>query len=346
MPRDLGDWRASVEFALGPYFSSKDLGEISGADLIRAGERNIAALCRQGYGALLAKHAEGFPVRLDTAVTLVDIINRGTKVELTTTKGTITGQHVIITASPNVVLDRIKFDGGLPKRHQDAFEKLTLGSFENIALELPGNPLGLPADELVFEKASGPRTGALTANIGGTALSVVSVGGKFARDLAEQGDKAMVEFAVEWLSGMYGAGVKKALRRTQVTQWSKEPWIQGATATAAPRLAGGAPHPDGADPQPRVLRRRGGARDGVGHRRRRLGIRHPRGRRGGAPHHGPARAQGPRASRRRSRRARAGNRSAGLSATRASRSFSQSTIVLVISSAGWPGVRPMWWPSG
>jgi hypothetical protein len=29
--------------------------------------------------------------------------------------------------------------------------------------------------------------------------------------------------------------VKKALRRTQVTHWSKEPWIQGATATAAPR---------------------------------------------------------------------------------------------------------------
>ena len=235
MPRDLGDWRPSVEFGLGPYFTSKDIGEVSGADLIRAGERNIAALCRQGYGALLAKYAEDLPIRLDTAVTLVDIVNRGAKIELTTSKGTITGQHVIITASPDVVLDRIKFDGGLPKRHQEAFEKLTLGSLENIALELPGNPLGLPADELVFEKASGPRTGALTANVGGTALSVVSVGGKFARDLAEQGDKAMVEFAVEWLSGMYGAGVKKALRRTQVTHWSKEPWIQGATAVAAPR---------------------------------------------------------------------------------------------------------------
>jgi monoamine oxidase len=235
MPRDLGDWRPSVEFALGPYFSSKELGAISAADLTRAGERNAAAICRQGYGALLAKYAEDLPVRLDTAVTLVDITNRGARIELTTTKGTVTGHHVIITASPNVILDRIKFDGGLPKRHQDALENLRLGSFENIALELTGNPLGLPADEMVFEKASGPHTGALTANIGGTALSVVSVGGKFARDLAEQGDKAMVEFAVEWLAGMYGAGVKKALRRSQVTQWSKDPWIQGATATAAPR---------------------------------------------------------------------------------------------------------------
>jgi hypothetical protein len=45
----------------------------------------------------------------------------------------------------------------------------------------------------------------------------------------------MVEFAVEWLNGMYGPAVKKALRRTKVTQWTKDPWIQGATATASPR---------------------------------------------------------------------------------------------------------------
>jgi monoamine oxidase len=238
LPRDLGEWQSTVEFALGPYTSAKDLGEISAVDLSRAGEREISALCRQGYGALLAKLAEGIPVQLDTAVKLVDVVGRGAKVELSTTKGPIVGRHCIITASTNVTLDRIKFEGGLPKRHQDAMEKLKLGSFDHIALELPGNPLGLPRDDVVFEKASGPRTGALTANIGGTTLSTVSVGGKFGRDLVAQGDKAMVEFAVEWLGGMFGPGVKKALGRTQVTQWSKDQWIQGAIATAAPGWQG------------------------------------------------------------------------------------------------------------
>src|SRR6185369_9015614 len=33
LPRDLGDWRATVEFALGPYSSGKDLGAVSAADL-------------------------------------------------------------------------------------------------------------------------------------------------------------------------------------------------------------------------------------------------------------------------------------------------------------------------
>jgi monoamine oxidase len=238
MPRDLGDWRSTVEFALGPYNSGKDLGEISATDLSRAGDRDVAAFCRQGYGALLAKLAEGIPVQLDTAVKLVDITGRGTKVEASLTKGSITGRFMIITASTNVVLDRIKFDGGVPKRHQDALEKLKLGHFDHIALELTGNPLGLQRDDLVFEKSSGPRTGSLLANVGGTPVSVISIGGKFGRDLAEQGDKAMVEFAVEWLTAMFGANVKKAVGRTQTTQWHKDPWTQGAFATASPGWQG------------------------------------------------------------------------------------------------------------
>jgi monoamine oxidase len=238
LPRDLGEWRSTVEFALGPYNNSKDLNEISAADLSSSADRDVAAFCRQGYGALLARLAAGIPVQFDAAVKLVDITGRGSSVEASLTRGAITGRFMIITASTNAVLDRIKFEGGMPKRHQDALEKLKLGSFDHIALELTGNPLGLQRDDLVFEKSSGPRTGSLLANIGGTPLSVVSVGGKFGRDLAEQGDKAMVEFAVEWLSGLFGAGVTKAIGRTQATRWNKEQWTQGAFATASPGWQG------------------------------------------------------------------------------------------------------------
>ena len=43
----------------GPYVCGKDLDEVSAADLGRAGDRERAAFCRQGYGALLAKLAAG-----------------------------------------------------------------------------------------------------------------------------------------------------------------------------------------------------------------------------------------------------------------------------------------------
>ena len=239
LPKDLGEWRSTVEFAFGPYNSGKDLNEISALDFSRSVERDIGAFCRQGYGALLAKLAEGIPVELDTAVKVVDVTGRGARVEATTSKGTISGRFMIVTASTNVLLsDRIKFDGGLPKRQLDALDKLKLGSFDHIALELAGNPLGLQRDDLVFEKSSGPRTAALLANVGGSPLSVIEVGGRFGRDLAAKGDAAMVEFAVDWLTGLFGTGVKKAVQRTQVTQWNKDPWTLGAFSTASPGWQG------------------------------------------------------------------------------------------------------------
>jgi len=235
LPQDLGEWRSTVEFALGPYAFGKNLDQISATDFGRSVDRDNGAYCRQGFGALLARLAQGVPVQLDTAVKAVDITNRGTKVEVVTTRGAISARNIIVTASTNVLASgRIKFDNGLPKQYADAFDHLRLGSFDHIALDLPGNPLGLQNDDLVFEKSVGPRTGALLANVSGTSLSVVDVGGRFGRDLAAQGDKAMVEFAVEWLSGLFGTEVKKAVKRTQTTQWDKDPWTLGALATASP----------------------------------------------------------------------------------------------------------------
>ena len=319
--------------------------------------RDTAAICRQGYGALLAKLAEGIPVQLDTAVKLVDVTGRGSKVELSTNKGAIVGRFCIITASTNVVLDRIKFDGDLPKRHQEAFEKLKLGSFDHIALELQRQSARAAARRSGVREVVGPRTAALVANVGGTPLSVVEVGGKFGRDLAAQGDKAMVEFAVEWLTGMFGPAVKKALGRTPGHAMEQGAVDAGRLRERLARRAVRAPHADGAGPRPGLFRRRGGARDGVGHGRRRLGVRRARGRRGRPPASlRSARAEGAgrdaAASRAdsaptstSSRRSRGAPRQA-VGGYSASRSFSHSTMVSVMCSAGWPGVRPMWWPSG
>jgi monoamine oxidase len=133
-----------------------------------------------------------------------------------------------------IAAERIKFDKGLPKRQLDALTALKLGSLDHIALDLPGNPLGLQRDDLVFEKASGARTAALLANVSGTSLAVIEVGGRFGRELMAQGDMASVDFAVQWLTNLFGNNVKSAVQRTQATRWNNEPWVQGAMSTASP----------------------------------------------------------------------------------------------------------------
>src|SRR5205085_4478738 len=67
LPKDLGDWRPTVEFVLGPFTCGKTLDEISAVDFSRALERDTDAYCRQGYGALLARLAADLAVQLNVA---------------------------------------------------------------------------------------------------------------------------------------------------------------------------------------------------------------------------------------------------------------------------------------
>jgi monoamine oxidase len=234
LPKDLYDWRQTIEFVLGPFGCSKDLSEVSAIDFSRSAERDSDAFCRQGLGALVARLADGLPVQLAAPVKSIDLTGRG-NIEIDTARGRVVARGVILTASTAVLAaGRIKFFPDLPKRQLDAANALRLGSYDRIALELPNNPLGLERDDLVFEKAQGPRTAAVLANVAGSPLVTVDVGGKFGRDLAAQGEAAMTAFALDWLGDLFGADLRKAVRRTGATQWSSEPWVLGAVAAAAP----------------------------------------------------------------------------------------------------------------
>lgn len=234
LPKDLGEWQRTIEFFFGPFSCGKDLKDVSALDFSRSQERDIDAFCRIGYGAMLAKLAEKVPVRLSTPATRISWGARS-GVDIDTPQGTLSGRTAIITVSTGMLTSgRIKFMPDMPRRQLDAAAKLSLGSYDHIALELPGNPLGLQRDDLVIEKSQDDRTAALLANISGTTLCMVDVAGKFGRDLAAQGDKAMVAFALEWLGNLYGADLKNAVKRTAATRWNDDTFALGAFSAAAP----------------------------------------------------------------------------------------------------------------
>ncbi|HTC02570.1 MAG TPA: NAD(P)/FAD-dependent oxidoreductase [Xanthobacteraceae bacterium] len=232
MPNDLGDWRGAIEFMLGPFGCGKELAQFSALDFSKAAERSTATFCRQGFGALLAALAEGVTVQLSTPVKSIDT-RRSLAVE--TAKGTLTARAVIVTVSTNLIAGgRIQFLPELPHRNIDAFGRLSLGSYDHVALELVGNPLGLDSDDLVFEKSADSHTAAMLANVSGTPLCMVDVAGSFGRDLAARGEAAMVDFASQWLAGLYGAEIKKAIGRTQATRWNTDAFTLGAASAAVP----------------------------------------------------------------------------------------------------------------
>jgi monoamine oxidase len=232
LPDDLADWRSTVEFVLGPYAFGRDLAQLSAADFGRAAERRADAFCRQGFGGLLSALGAGIAVQLSTPATAIEI-DRNVAVQ--TPKGTITARAAIVTLSTNVIsAGRIQFTPALPQRLLDAFGSLSLGSYDHIALELNGNPLGLDSDDLVFEKSADTHTAAILGNVLGTQLCLVEVAGSFGRDLSARGEAAMVDFAGEWLARLYGAEVKKAVNRAAATRWNADAWTLGAASAAAP----------------------------------------------------------------------------------------------------------------
>jgi monoamine oxidase len=234
LPNDLGDWQSTIEFALGPFGYGKELRDLSAADLARSAGRDDGMLCRQGVGTMIAKLASTLAVQLSNPATRIDWSERN-RIEIRTAKGFVIARTVIITVSTGLLMTgKLTFDPPLPKRHLDAIEKLPLGSRDRIILELPGNPLGLQSDELVFEKAQSDHTAAILANIQGSTLCSVEVGGKFGADLAAAGEPAMVSFALDWLTGLYGRDLHKAVRKTSATRWNADPWALGAFSAAAP----------------------------------------------------------------------------------------------------------------
>jgi monoamine oxidase len=232
MPGNFGAWQQTVEFVAGPFACGKDLAEVSAFDLGRLGERDQEAFCRQGYGALLAHFAAGLPVQLDNPATA---LNWDTLPVIDSPRGRLVARFAIVTVSTDLLASgKIALTPPLPRHLRDAAGKLSLGSYDHIALEIPGNPLGLLNDDLVFEQARDRRTAALLANVSGTSLHLVEVAGSFGRELAAQGAPAMVEFARDWLAGLFGASVKDKIARTHATNWNAEPWTLGAMSAPAP----------------------------------------------------------------------------------------------------------------
>jgi monoamine oxidase len=233
LPKDLGDWAGAADFVLGASATGKDLKDLSAVDKARAMDRSAAIGCRQGLGTLIAKLGEQLPISLSTPVNRIVWSRRDVTVE--TPSGRIAARAAIITVSSNILAaGSIKFEPELPKRYLDAAAKLTLGSYDHIALQMPGNPLGLGRDDILIEQSNSTRTAMLYGNVGGSTLCTIDVAGAFGRDLSAQGEQAMVAFAKEWLTKLFGSEAAAAVKKSSATNWNGAPYVLGAMSAAAP----------------------------------------------------------------------------------------------------------------
>ena len=234
LPKDLGDWADTAEFVLGASFSGKDLKDVSVGDKARAQDRNTAIGCRQGLGTLIAKLGEQVPLSLSTPANRIVWGNRDVSVE--TPAGKIAARAAVITVSSNVLAaGNIKFAPDIPKRTLDAAAKLSLGSYDRIALQMPGNPLGLARDDIVIEQSNSTKTALMSANIGG----VVAVLDRCRRLVRPRSLRAGREGHGGVCGGMAdqnctAARSAAAVKKSSATRWNAAPFALGAMSAAGP----------------------------------------------------------------------------------------------------------------
>ena len=189
-----------------------------------------------GYGALIARAAEGVPVELNTPVERIVWSPSGVRVM--TAKGTVEAAAAIVTASTDVLAgDVIEFDPPLPLWKQEAFAAVPLGRANKAGLRLDQKALGdVEEQSIAVQIAPGTMIG-LRLRPFGRSLADVYLAGPMCAALEVEGEPAMIEAAVGALEAVLGSQTRRQITGTIASNWTSEPYIRGAYAAARPGCA-------------------------------------------------------------------------------------------------------------
>ncbi|MFD8705467.1 flavin monoamine oxidase family protein [Kitasatospora sp. NPDC059648] len=211
------EYAGSVDQMSGLYFD--DDAKISGKDV----------LFPDGYGAVTDHLAKGMSVRTGQVVKQIDWNSGG--VTVTTDKGTVQADHVVVTLPLGVLQSgAVKFGPGLPADKQAAISKLGMGVLDKCYLRFP--------------KAFWPDTDWLThipdlshygqweqwINVGRPTGQPVLLGfnaADFARTTEDWNDNQIVDSAMTTLKTIFGNDIP-APTEYQITRWASDPYALGS----------------------------------------------------------------------------------------------------------------------
>ncbi|MDA9644954.1 FAD-dependent oxidoreductase, partial [Candidatus Pelagibacter sp.] len=202
------------------------------------------ALCKEGYGTLLAYYRRDIPVKLNTIVNEIKWGGKG--VQVVTNKGTINAKACIVTTSVGVLrAEKIKFSPKLSSRKYEAFEGITMGTSNRVIIELKKKFVGRFKNDTNFYSkinSNGAKSpegiGYGLLKMGGTNLCLFALNGEFSRSLENEGSQAMIDFVVNQLKSNFGSKFyDKYFVKAIATGWNKNPFTLGAYSGAKPGFA-------------------------------------------------------------------------------------------------------------
>jgi monoamine oxidase len=234
------EWAPMVEAWEGPVICAADADAFSLADWRVNGLSGSNLVPAGGIGAFVASLAAGLDIRLNTPVRRV---RWGHRVEVETDRGAINAGSCVVTVSTGVLAaGTIAFDPPLPPHVQACVQALPMGLAMKVALRATGpDRLDLPLHCSVDRRVERSGDPLMPFQCWPHGRDYVQgwIGGSTAWRLAQAGDPAAVDFALNELRVIFGSRVDRLFAggATLVTHWDADPWIRGAYAYAIPGSA-------------------------------------------------------------------------------------------------------------
>jgi len=231
-----GRWDATIAHWLGSQINAAELSLISLRDYVAVDLDGPNLLPREGLGALVARLAEGLPIRLNHGVT--ELRWDGPGVTVGGDWGSLRAGAAIVTVSTGVLASgAIRFAPALPPDTVDAIHGLPLGLLTKYGFRATGKDrLDMPPFHSV-RRALGPEVA--------TAMSWIFwpfardhvfgfVGGARAWELAQEGEAATEAAAREDFAAIFGAHDAATLGQAVITDWGINPLFRGSYSHARP----------------------------------------------------------------------------------------------------------------
>lgn len=228
-----GPWAETAATYIGGMDFGVDLDELSTKDYAAGEALEPNMLCRQGFGAIVARYGADAPVRLNTPVRAIRYGGGG--VELDTPAGTVRAKKVIVTVSTGVLASgAIRWDPVLPDWKEQSFHDLPMGMLVKMPLLIRTERFGVaPFTDLFLERAGRNDIYFLSFPFN-LPLMIGFIGGDFGWEMSAAGQAAGVDYAKQALVDLFGSSAASKVSGGLMTGWAGNRWTRGAYSAARP----------------------------------------------------------------------------------------------------------------
>jgi monoamine oxidase len=193
---------------------------------------------RDGFGALVHRVFVEVPATLRARARRIDLTGARPRVE--SDAGTAEASQVLVTVSTGVLrAEAIAFTPRLPDWKLRAIEALPMARAVKVGLEFDRDVTGLTGPSFLTAMTRHGRD-AMDVEIWPPGWDGVTcyLDGDLAFRLEEAGGRAVEEFALDTLAGLFGSSLRGAMRTSARTGWNRDDLTRGTYSAPLPGHAG------------------------------------------------------------------------------------------------------------